>query len=118
VEFVEAPVFTRLLPGYLDDDEYRLLQFHLAREPEAGTVIPGTGGFRKLRWTDRRRGKGTRGGLRLIYYYLVADTLIWFLTLYDKDEAADLSPNEKRLLKAAIEKETQQRINRRVSRRV
>jgi hypothetical protein len=54
---------------------------------------------------DRRRGKGKRGGLRVIYYYLVEDMQIWLLTLYDKDEAIDLSAKEKRLLKAAIEEE-------------
>jgi len=67
VEFIEAPAFTQLLADYLGDDDYRALQLHLARNPEAGDVIPGTGGFRKLRWADRRRGKGKRGGLRVIY---------------------------------------------------
>lgn len=109
-------MFTKLLPNYLDDDGYRDLQFHLARHPEAGDVIPGTGGFRKLRWTDRRRRKGKRGGLRIVYYYLAADTQIWLMTLYDKDEAADLSPAEKRLLKAAIETETRRRAARRIRR--
>ena len=109
VEFVEAPFFTQLLGGYLEDDEYQRLQLFLALEPEAGDIIPGTGGCRKLRWADRRRGKGKRGGLRVIYYYLVRDVQIWLLTLYDKDEAVDLTIKEKRLLKAAIKEETRQR---------
>jgi hypothetical protein len=93
-------------------------QLHLARNPEAGDVIPETGGFlRKLRWADRRRGKGKRGGLRVIYYYLLAHTQIWFMTVYDKDEAADLSPSEKRVLRAAIENELAQRATRRRPRR-
>jgi mRNA-degrading endonuclease RelE of RelBE toxin-antitoxin system len=84
--------------------------WHLRRQaPEAGVVIPGTGGCRKLRWADRRRGKGKRGGLRVIYYYLDRDMQIWLLTLYDKDKAVDLSAQEKRLLKAAIEQETRLR---------
>ncbi len=117
MEFVEAPFFTLLLEDYLTDDDYRALQLYLAGAPEAGDIIPGTGGFRKLRWADRRRGKGKRGGLRMIYYYLIEDSQIWFLTLYDKDEAADLSPTERRLLKAAIDEETRQRAQHRGSRR-
>jgi hypothetical protein len=117
VEFVETPLFSQLLADYLDDEEYRALQLYLAGEPEAGSIIPATGGFRKLRWSDRRRGKGKRGGLRVIYYYLVADFQIWLFTLFDKDEASDLSPAEKRTLKAAIQDETRQRRNRRSPRK-
>jgi hypothetical protein len=62
VEFLEAPLFTRLLPEFLTDEAYRELQQYLAREPEAGDIIPGTGGFRKLRWADTRRGKGSAAG--------------------------------------------------------
>jgi hypothetical protein len=116
VEFIEAPVFTQLLSDYLEDDEYKRLQLSLALDPEAGDVIPGTGGCRKVRWADRKRGKGKRGGLRVIYYYLVKDVQVWLLTLYDKDEAVDLSAKEKRLLKAAIEEETRQRSHLRGSR--
>lgn len=105
MEFVEAPLFTQLLSQYLSDEEYRALQGVLARDPEAGDVMPGTGGFRKLRWSDRRRGKGKRGGLRIIYYYLMSDRQIWFIMLYGKNEAADLSAGERRFLKAAIEEE-------------
>jgi hypothetical protein len=67
MEFLEAPAFTRYVSGYLTGDEYRELQNRLAAAPEHGDVIPGTGGFRKLRWADPRRGKGRRGGLRVIY---------------------------------------------------
>ncbi|HKK04703.1 MAG TPA: toxin [Gammaproteobacteria bacterium] len=103
--FVEAPPFTRLLADYLTDDAYRDLQKALLENPELGDLVPGTGGFRKLRWPDSRRGKGKRGGLRIIYYYLTDDRQIWLFTLYDKDEAADLSAEEKRLLKKAIQQE-------------
>lgn len=67
--------------------------------------MPGTGGFRKVRWKDSKRGKGKRGGLRVIYYHLTAGQQIGFFTLYDKDEARDLTPYEKKQLKQAIQTE-------------
>ena len=117
VEFIEAPAFTQLLPEYLTDDEYRDLQLYLASSPEAGDVIQGTGGFRKVRWADPRRGQGKRGGVRVVYYYFDQDQRIWFLTMYGKDEAADLSAKEKRLLKSAVDEEKRQRAQGRASRR-
>ncbi len=71
--FFETPLFTRLLPDYLNDESYRALQKALMDNPELGDVMPGTGEFRKVRWEDSRRGKGKRGGLRVIYYYLSGD---------------------------------------------
>ncbi len=103
--FFETPLFTKLLPEYLDDKEYRALQLALLENPEMGDLMPGTGGFRKVRWKDPKRGKGKRGGLRVIYYYLTTDHQIWFFTLYDKNEAVDLTSDEKKLLKQAIQKE-------------
>ena len=67
--------------------------------------MPGTCGFRKLRWRDPRRGKGKRGGLRIIYYYLTSAHQIWFVTIYDKDEMIDLTVEEKRTLKRAVQTE-------------
>ena len=105
MEFLEAPAFTRYLSRYLTDDEYRELQNRLAAAPELGDVMPGTGGFRKVRWADPKRGKGRRGGLRVIYYYFPGERQIWLMTLYDKEEASDLTPKEKQALKTAIEAE-------------
>ena len=51
--------------------------------------MPSTGGFRKMRWADARRGKGRRGGLRIIYYHFKSDHQIWLMTVFDKDEASD-----------------------------
>ncbi len=113
MEFIEAPLFSQLVADYLSDDDYRDLQRRLSDDPQAGEVIPGTGGFRKLRWRDTRRGKGKRGGLRVIYYYLVLDSQIWLFTIYGKGEVEDLSSSEKRVLKAAIEEETRRRSRRR-----
>ena len=52
MEFIEAPAFTRYLADYLDDDSYQELQSKLGVNPELGDLMPGTGGFRKLRWRD------------------------------------------------------------------
>lgn len=109
MEFFEAPPFTRYLRDYLADEEYLDLQNLLAKHPELGNIMPGTGGFRKLRWADQRRGKGRRGGLRIIYYYFLAEQQIWLMTLYGKDEAADLTPGEKKSLREAIAAELRAR---------
>src|SRR3981189_3035919 len=105
MEFIEAPAFTRHLSNYLIDDDYREWQAKVGANPELGDLMPGTGGFRKLRWADPRRGKGRRGGLRIIYYYFSADQQIWLMTLYDKDETSDLTTKEKKALKIAIDAE-------------
>jgi hypothetical protein len=116
MEFIEAPAFTRHVSEYMADDEYRELQDLLARNPELGDLMPGTGGFRKLRWADARRGKGRRGGLRIIYYYFLTDQQIWLMTLYGKDEASDLTPNGRKALKNAIEAELKSRQGARLRR--
>lgn len=103
--FVELPAFSRYRHDYLDDDAFRKLQSAMMKHPEAGDVIEGTGGLRKLRYTDVRRGKGKRGGLRVIYYWWDGRRQFWLFTLYDKDEMADLSPDEKRQLKAMLKAE-------------
>jgi hypothetical protein len=75
-------------------------------------VIPGTGGFRKLRWADARRGKGRRGGLRVNYYWFDGQNQIWLMTVYDKNEAVDLTPGQRKALKAAIDAEKKSRTRR------
>jgi hypothetical protein len=109
MEFIEASPFTRYLSQYLDDEAYRALQVSLATNPERGDVMPGTGGFRKARFQDPKRQKGRQGGLRVIYYYFAADQQIWLMTLYGKDEADDLSSQQKRQLRLAIETEVKRR---------
>jgi mRNA-degrading endonuclease RelE of RelBE toxin-antitoxin system len=112
MEFIEAPAFTRYLSRYLDDEQYRRLQETLAITPELGDVMPGTGGFRKLRWADSRRGKGRRGGLRVIYYWFDGQDQIWFMTVYSKHEAVDLTPGQRKHLKVAIDAEKKSRARR------
>lgn len=98
--FIEAPTFTRLVHDYLDDDEYAALQWALALRPQAGVVIPGSGGIRKLRWAAKGRGK--RGGLRVIYYWRNREGEIVLLTLYAKNEAENISLNVLREMRKEI----------------
>jgi len=80
--FIESSIFERVLPVYLDDDEYAELQQYLIQNPEAGEVVPGSGGVRKVRWA--RAGAGKRGGLRIIYLVRYRPNEFWMLTLYAK----------------------------------
>lgn len=107
--FVELPAFERHRAEYLDDLAFSELQFALMKNPHAGDVIEGTGGLRKARFHDVRRGKGKRGGLRVIYYWWAAGMQFWLYTLYDKDEMADLSPKQCKLLKAMLKAELEAR---------
>ena len=103
--FVESPLFTRMLPDYMSDEDYQSMQHALMDDPVRGDVMSGAGGLRKLRWHDPRRGKGKRGGLRIIYYYLMSDYQVWLVTIYNKDEMIDLSAEEKRTLKRMLQAE-------------
>lgn len=110
--FIELPPFERHRANYLDDDDFRDLQNLLMFQPEAGDSIPGTGGLRKIRFADARRGKGKRGGLRVIYYWWDAGSQFWLFTIYDKDEMADLTPLQRKTLKEMIKKELDARRKR------
>ena len=110
--FVELPAFERHRAGYLDDDAFRKLQSLLMLNPQAGDTIPGTGGLRKMRFADERRGKGKRGGLRIIYYWWDTGSQFWLFTVYDKDEMSDLTPSQRKALKEMIKKELEARRNR------
>lgn len=81
----------------------------MMKQPDAGDVIEGTGGLRKLRHGDQRRGKGKRGGLRVIYYWWDGRAQFWLFTLYDKDELADLSAKDKKALKDMLKAELEAR---------
>lgn len=107
--FVELPAFERYRSSYLDDDAFLALQNLLMNCPEVGELIPEAGGLRKLRFADARRGKGKRGGLRVIYYWWGTGLQFWLFTLYDKDEMADLTPPQRKALKAMIKAELQAR---------
>lgn len=107
--FVELPAFGRHRSKYLDDDAFLALQNLLMKRPEAGDPIPDSGGLRKLRFPDARRGKGKRGGLRVIYYWWVTGLQFWLFTLYDKGEMADLTPQQRKAFKVMLKAELEAR---------
>jgi hypothetical protein len=99
--FIETSVFTRQITALVDDDDYADFQRELANDPEAGDLIPGTGGLRKIRMAAR--GHGKRGGARVIYYYFASAAQIALLLAYAKNEAEDLTAAQKKVLKEVIE---------------
>ncbi len=88
MEFIEATAFSRYVHELLSDTEYLALQLHLMRYPEAGRVVPGSGGVRKIRWA--MAGTGKSGGVRVIYFFKKQDDEIWLLTIYDKRETENI----------------------------
>ncbi|MGE7960019.1 toxin [Pseudomonas sp. NPDC089530] len=107
--FIELPPFQRHRQDYLDDELFRSLQLELLKNPEAGDLIEGTGGLRKLRFVDERRHKGKRGGIRVIYYCWSAGLQFWLFTLYAKSQQDDLKPQQKKLLKQLLNQEIEAR---------
>ena len=98
--FVETRLFTGLVSQYLSDEEYADLQRALIADPEAGDVIRGTGGVRKVRWGVAGRGK--RGGIRIIYYVKRPKDEIWMLTLYAKNEEQTIPAHVLRKIREEI----------------
>ena len=101
ISFVETKLFTRLVQEYLSDDEYSELQRALIANPEAGAVVPGSGGIRKLRWGVAGRGK--RGGIRVIYFLRTRQGQIWMLTLYPKNVAENIPAHVLKQIKGEID---------------
>jgi mRNA-degrading endonuclease RelE of RelBE toxin-antitoxin system len=101
--FIETTTFTKLLPKYFTDGEYRLFQWHLLLNPEVGSLVRGSGGVRKVRWAPE--GKGKRGGIRIMYYWKKSDEEIWLLTLFSKNEKASIPGHFLRKIAEEIENE-------------
>lgn len=99
--FRETTSFTRRVLEYLGDESYARLQWYLLRRPEAGDLMPGSGGLRKVRWAAV--GKGKRGGARVIYYWAAARDLLFMLDIYAKGEKEDLTPDELKELRRLVE---------------
>lgn len=99
--FIETSLFTKLLPGYLGEEDYRGLQNYLLRQPDLGDIVKGSGGVRKIRWASEGRGKS--GGVRVIYYWKKSDSEIWMLTIYSKSEQATIPGHQLKKIAEAIE---------------
>jgi mRNA-degrading endonuclease RelE of RelBE toxin-antitoxin system len=103
IVFLETPSFTRRIRELLSDEAYRTLQLALGLRPEQGVVIPGTGGIRKIRWGQERRGK--RGGIRIVYYWHRQTDRIYMLLTYPKSEQDDLTADQARILSRLVKEE-------------
>ena len=101
--FIETPVFTRQIKDLVDDDEYRTLQLRLVARPDAGDLIPRSGGLRKIRLGVA--GRGNRGGARVIYYWVGARSRIYMLRAYAKNVQADLTEQQLRVLRTLVKQE-------------
>jgi len=108
--FIESTEFTEWVSEYLPDEAYAGLQQELMDDPQKGAVMPGCGGLRKVRTADPKRGKGKRGGARVIYLYVPEAKWFFMLDIYDKDEQENLSPAEKKELAKLAEVFKQQAI--------
>ena len=97
--FIETTVFTREIKDLLPDEQYRMLQTALMYRPDAGDIIRGGGGLRKVRWTLPGRGK--RGALRVLYFWDPPET-IYMLLPYKKTDQDDLTPEQLKFLRAIV----------------
>jgi len=98
ITIAETHAFARAAEKIWNEDERAELIDHVAHNPEAGDLIPGTGGVRKLRWA--RPGTGKRGGARVVYFYYRQDCPLYLLLAYAKAQASDLSADEKKAVAA------------------
>lgn len=103
MRFIETPIFTREVRKFLQDKEYRMLQIALLLRPEQGNIIPGSGGLRKIRWGARGRGK--RGGCRMIYYWDKSKETFYMLLAYQKSMQEDLTPEQLKILSKLVKEE-------------
>jgi hypothetical protein len=97
LQFVESRAFSRRRDELMNAAEYRALQLALIMNPRLGAVIPGSGGIRKLRWAIEGRGK--QGGTRVIYYHAASHRSLALLLIYAKNEADDLTPDQRQSLR-------------------
>jgi mRNA-degrading endonuclease RelE of RelBE toxin-antitoxin system len=97
--FIETSIFTKEIHRLLPDDDYRTLQNVLMLRPDAGSLIRGSGGLRKIRWNFP--GTGKRGALRVIYYWSPPET-IFLLFPYGKAEQEDLTSEQLKMLRTLV----------------
>jgi len=97
---VESRMFTRKVSQIWNDVELEAFKEFIAQKPLAGSVIPGTGGVRKVRWG--RTGSGKRNGVRVIYF-IRSPHETWLLTLYAKNEIEDIPAHELKKVREKID---------------
>ncbi len=97
---IETSVFTRLIRELMEDEDYRELQVSLVQNPDKGDLIPGSGGLRKVRW--KTTGKGKRGGIRIIYYWMRSDDQLRMLYAYPKTGQTDLTRDQLKTLRDIV----------------
>ncbi len=100
---LETAAFTRRIQALLDDESYRDLQNALLERPKLGDLISGSGGIRKLRWTLPGRGK--RGGVRILYYWITPRDQIFMLAAYSKSARGDLTKRQLAVLRKTVQEE-------------
>ena len=100
--FIESSAFERVRSLYLSDDDYSELQQFMLQNPEAGRLVSGSGGVRKLRWA--RPGGGRRGGLRIIYFVRYRPNEFWMLTMYAKAKVQNVPAHILRELRKEFER--------------
>jgi hypothetical protein len=98
---IETPLFQRLADDHWTEEERSAFVSFIAANPEAGDVVPGSGGVRKVRWGLAGRGK--RGGVRVIYFNRLSHGEIWLLVLYAKAKAENIPAHILRQIKEGIE---------------
>lgn len=103
MQIVETSVFTKQVKTHLSDEEYRCLQQAVCLRPEQGSLVPGGGGLRKLRWNLETKGK--RGGLRVLYYWDMAEDTVYMLFVYRKSQTEDLTQQQIKTLSRLIKEE-------------
>ena len=94
ITVLQLPKFKAEATELIGADGIEALAVYLIDHPDAGDVIPGAGGARKLRWAAK--GKGKRGGARIIYLYMMVASRIYLLRCYAKNVKADLTADEKK----------------------
>ena len=101
--FIETSIFKQLLDQENDPELERIIKKDILDDPTRGDTISGTGGIRKVRVKDKSRGKGKRGGFRVLYLDLPKHNVTYLLLLYNKDQLDDISPEYKKSLKKIVE---------------
>lgn len=104
MEFIETSIFARQIDALLDEERKRELQLELLADPTKGALVPRGGGIRKLRFSESTRGKGRRGGIRIIYYLEATKETVYLLLAYSKGKQEDLTAEQIRQLREYVKR--------------